>query len=183
MNPADADLVQTARAGGHQAFSELVRRYAPRARAVCRARIGPRGPADDLAQEALLRAWRGLGTLLDPERFGGWLHGICVRVAQDWLKAKARGEVSWDPSLEAGLGDGRADAADGMTRRETRERVLDAVHRLPALHQEVIELFYFEDQSYDRMAAALGISSAAVNARLTKARKALRRTLRDEIEP
>jgi len=56
--------------------------------AVCHGRVGRtrrrRGPA----QETLLRGYRSLGTLLEPEKFAGWLTGIAIRTCLDWLKAK-----------------------------------------------------------------------------------------------
>ena len=67
---SDADLVRQARAGRTEAYAELVRRWAGRVMAICHARIGRAHLAEDLAQETLLRGFRALHTLVDPDRFG-----------------------------------------------------------------------------------------------------------------
>ena len=67
---SDADLVRQARAGRTTAYEELVRRWAGRITALCHARVKRAHLADELAQETLLRGFRALHTLTDPERFG-----------------------------------------------------------------------------------------------------------------
>src|SRR5947209_12501390 len=90
---SDAELVRQARAGRADAYAELVRRWAARIAAVCHARVGRAHVADDLAQETLLRGFRALGPLSDPDRFGPWLCGIALRTCLDWRKAKKNAQV------------------------------------------------------------------------------------------
>jgi RNA polymerase sigma-70 factor (ECF subfamily) len=179
MDASDGALVRAARDGRREAYDELVRRYAAKIRAVCGSRLGRRGPADDMTQEAFLRGYRALGTLEDPERFGSWLFGIAVRACLDWLKAKERSQVSFD-----GLGPDRnpEETLGSQPRPEAEEndrkrRVLEEVDSLPEIYREVVMLFYYKTQTYREMSALLGISPAAINARLTKARAMLRERL------
>src|SRR5262245_33038184 len=90
---SDGELVRQALAGRSQAFEELVRRWAGRVTALCHARVGRAGAAEDMAQETLLRAYRALRTLVEPDKFGPWLCGIAVRTCLDWLKSKDRTQV------------------------------------------------------------------------------------------
>src|SRR3954471_11736542 len=90
---SDAELVRQARAGRTEAFAELVRRWAGRITALCHARCGRAHLADDLAQETLLRGFRSLATLTDPERFGAWLCGIALRTWLDWRKLRQNAQV------------------------------------------------------------------------------------------
>src|SRR3954449_3012483 len=90
---SDAELVRLARAGRAEAYAELVRRWAGRITALCHARVGRSHPADDLAQETLLRGFRALGSLSDPERFGPWLCGIALRACLDWRKARQNAQI------------------------------------------------------------------------------------------
>ena len=53
----------------------------------------PHGAADDLAQETLLRGFRSLHTLVDPDRFGTWLSGIALRTCRDWLKSRQNAQI------------------------------------------------------------------------------------------
>src|SRR5438105_1491788 len=89
---SDGELVRQTLAGRTQAYGELVRRWAGRVTALCHARAG-RTAAEDLAQEALLRGFRALASLADPDKFGPWLCGIAHRVCLDWFKSKDRTHV------------------------------------------------------------------------------------------
>lgn len=170
MELSDGDLVRAVLGGRREAFEEIVRRHAGRIRAVCWARLGRRGPVDDMVQEAFLRGYRALATLTEPDKLGNWLYGIALRACLDWLKAKERSQVSFD----ADFPDSRLPDPDA---EERRTRLLDAVEALPDLYREVIVMFYFGPRSYLEMSATLGISPAAINARLTKARAMLRERL------
>ena len=182
MGESDAELVRAAQAGRREAYEELVRRYSGRVAAVCWAKLGRRDPVEDLAQEAFLRGWRSLNTLEDPAKFGGWLYGIAVRACLDRLKDR-----EWSqPSLHA-LGPGRSPddlagrppaSPSTMEQGEQQAKILAEVESLPEIFREVVMMFYFQQQTHEEMAAVLGIGPAAVNARLTKARKLLRTRLK-----
>src|SRR6516164_6324344 len=90
---SDGELVRQSLSGRTQAYEELVRRWAGRITALCHAKVGRADAADDLAQEALLRGFRALDSLAEPEKFGPWLCGIAQRASLDWLKAKERTQV------------------------------------------------------------------------------------------
>src|SRR6516162_1349959 len=89
----DGDLVRQARTGSHGALAELTNRWAKKVLALCHFHVGSAEAAADLAQEALMRSMKGLGTLTEPEKFGPWVRGIAKRVCLDWLKAKKRSAV------------------------------------------------------------------------------------------
>lgn len=174
MDASDGDLVASAREGRREAYDELVRRYAAKISAVCGSRMGRRGPVEDMTQEAFMRGYRALATLEEPEKFGSWLYGIAVRACLDWLKSKARSQVSLEALGPAGEA---AHVPDGAPDEERQKRVLDGVEGLPEIFREVVMCFYYKKQSYQEMSAMLGITPAAVNARLTKARALLRERL------
>jgi RNA polymerase sigma-70 factor (ECF subfamily) len=180
---SDAELVRQARAGRPEAFGELARRWSWRVTALCHARVGRAHTADDLAQEALLRAYRALHTLTDPERFGPWLCGIAARASLDWLKARKNAQVPFsalgpglspDEFLHARQG-GEAD----VDHADECRRLLAEVEALPEECRTVVMLYYYEDVTYRDVARTLGVSVATVNARLTRARALLRARLSD----
>jgi RNA polymerase sigma-70 factor (ECF subfamily) len=177
----DADLVRQAQQGDAAAYGELVRRWSARILGFCHAKVG-RSPAEDLAQETLLRGFRALATLADPERFGAWLRGIAVRVCLDWLKAKGRRDARFQ-SLD---GDGELnDFADGGVRspgdeaeyRDDLDQLMREVERLPEEYREVLMIYYYDEPTYAQLAEMLEVSTATINSRLTKARKLLRERL------
>jgi RNA polymerase sigma-70 factor (ECF subfamily) len=185
MDVADAELVAAVRSGRREAFEELVRRYAARIYVACRSRLGRRGPVEDMVQEAFLRGYRAIGTLSDPGKFGSWLYGIAVRACLDWLKARERSQVPLgvlapDQNPEGILaGQPRSDPEE----EDRRSRLLVAVEGLPEIYREVVMMFYYRRQSYREMSAMLGITPAAINARLSKARALLREDLARAVGP
>jgi len=72
----DGELVRHTLAGRTSAYDPLVRKWAARVTAVCHARVGRPDVAEELAQEALFRGYKALGSLAEPEKFGPWLCGI-----------------------------------------------------------------------------------------------------------
>jgi RNA polymerase sigma-70 factor, ECF subfamily len=175
---SDGDLVRQTLAGENRAYEELVRRWAARVLAICHGRVGQRDVAEDMAQETLLRGFRHLAALAEPEKFAGWLCGIAVRTCLDWLKAKERTQVSFstlsrDGNLN-GVLDRPAEPADHVGETED---LLAEIELLPQAYRETLLLYYYEDVTYQDLATLLGVSVATVNARLTKARKMLRERL------
>jgi RNA polymerase sigma-70 factor (ECF subfamily) len=171
---SDGQLVRQAVAGRTAAYEQLVRRWSARVLALCRARVRDRAAAEDLAQETLLRGFRGLRTLADPDRFGSWLFGIAVRTCLDWLKSSQRTEVGYSALGEGGEETIPARPDDAAERRDDTERLMTEVQRLPESYRETLMLYYCQDCTYQELAEALGVSAATVNARLTKARMMLR---------
>jgi RNA polymerase sigma-70 factor (ECF subfamily) len=156
------------------AYAELSRRWAAPVLAVCHARVRCRHTAEDLAQETLLRGLQSLGTLLDRERFGPWLRAIAQRTCLDWLKSKQSQQVPFtalggEPAEAATL-----DAGRELEEAEDRQRLLELVAGLDDDCREVVLLYYCQDVTYADLAELLGVSSATINARLTKARALLR---------
>lgn len=179
---SDEDLVRQVLAGRTAAYAVLVRRWSARVLATCHARVRSAHAAEDLAQEALMRGYQGLRSLADPARFGAWLSGIATRTCLDWLKAKPQTEVPFStlghdarPAPPADdLESPHEPAADG---RDERSRLMAAVEALPDAYCQVVMLYYYSEVTYQELAEMLGVSSATVNARLTKARAMLRERL------
>lgn len=152
----------------------MIHRWAPRVLAVCCARIRHRDSAEELAQESLARGLRSLPSLSDPDRFGAWLCGIATRTCLDWLKARARTEVQL--STEYGLSHGTT-PADQVASQDELSALMEAVDQLPDSLREALLIYYYCDVTYEDLGTMLGVSSATVNARLTKARSVLREKL------
>ena len=178
----DGELVRQTLAGRAQAYEELVRRWAGRVTALCHAKVGRADAAEDMAQEALLRGYRSLSSLAEPEKFGAWLCGIAVRACLDWLKAKQRTQIPFSalgPHCHPEEFLPSRSETDGfaLDREEELQQLMVAVEALAEDYREVILLYYYEDVTYRDLAELLGVSSATINARLTKARALLRERL------
>ncbi len=175
----DAELVREALAGHREAYAHLVRRWAARVTALCYARTGRADAAEDLAQETLLRGYRALNSLSDPDKFGNWLCGIATRACLDWIKERQRSAIPFSTlgnnhNLDE---DKHPCAPENSDQRDECRRLLCEVERLPLIYREALMLFYYEDLTYREAAEVLGITPAAVNQRLTRARAMLRERL------
>lgn len=180
----DGELVRQTLAGRSQAYEELVRRWSARVLGLCHARVGRLGVAEDMAQEALLRGFKAISTLNDPEKFGSWLCGIAIRACLDWLKARERSQISFsvlDP--DGGADNFPENEADGSAadHAEDLQHLMAEVEILPHELREVLMIYYYNDLTYRDIAQMLGVSSATINARLTKARALLRERLGDKV--
>src|SRR5262249_21062068 len=179
-NMSDGELVRLTLAGQAEAYEALVRQYAGRVTALCHARVRRADAADDLAQETFLRAYRGLTSLAEPDKFGPWLCGIARRACLDWLKSRARSQVHFsalrpDQDPEELLA---APSADGTRLDPDDQRQLLAeIDALPDDCRQVVLLYYYNDLTYRDLAHLLGVSPATINARLTRARALLRERL------
>lgn len=181
-DPGERDLLEKARGGNLFAFEEIVRRHQRRVFAVAYRVLRRHDAADDVAQEAFVRAWRNLKDF-DLERpFAPWVCRIAANLAVN--------EVRSPRAREQGLPEGHAetpaetaDPLEGVLDQEAR-RVLDAALReIPQEQRAVFVLRVFEEQSYREIAEGLGISIGTVMSRLARAREKLRLALLPYLGP
>lgn len=182
IHMTDAELIKKTLNGQTSAFEVIVRRWSARLTAFVLSRVRRVDVAEDLAQECLLRSFRNLATLRQPERYGSWLFSIANMAAIDWMKAKARTEVSFEGATDFtnGCAAWTSDAPtpeENCCQLEDDQRLMDEVMALPDALREVILIYYYDDVTYKDMAEMLGVSTATINVRLTKARATLREKL------
>jgi RNA polymerase sigma-70 factor (ECF subfamily) len=176
LDPAEADLLGKARGGNLFAFEEVVRRYQRRVYAVAFRIVRRHDVADDVTQEAFIRAHRALSSF-DPGRpFGPWICRIAANLAINHVRSPA--------SREEPLPEGHAEAPSGepgpevgVLEREGREVLRRAVEALPLEQRAVFVLRVQEELSYREIAEALGLSMGTVMSRLSRAREKLREAL------
>lgn len=130
----------------------------------------PRHEAEEVVQEALLRAYLGLSRLRDAERFGSWLCGIAINLAKMHLRRRAA-----RPRLVAA--GGVAERAIDVEEHELLRIVQDALELLPPGQRDVVLMHYIDDLSCEEIAHLLDTTSGAVRVRLHRARAQLRREL------
>lgn len=182
-NAGDTALVSAARLGDREAFAGLVLRHRARLIAVCQRTISNPADAEDAAQEAVLQALLSLDSLRQPDRFGPWLVGIGLNVCRRLLREQSGDCWSWDAMLGGRIAFEPASGQPGpdelANAAELAERVRQAVDDLPGGQRSAVLLFYLTSLTYAETAALLGIEVSAVKARLHKARRSLRRRLRE----
>jgi RNA polymerase sigma-70 factor (ECF subfamily) len=176
----DRELVARVLAGDLDAFDGLVRKYNRMAGAIAFGVCGDFQTAEDIVQEAFLKAFRSLGALKDPRRFRVWLAGIVRNKGIDCVRERKR---HWPMPSEEALAAADAGLFDADTpqelflREEFRSKVLDAIRTLPEEDRLVVTLKHMEGLSYKEIAEITGTSVSAVESRLFRARRALRTKL------
>ena len=174
----DHDLVRAAATGDAQAFEGLYRRHSRRVYAVVwRLAGGQAARADDLVQEAFIRAWQALPAFRFESAFSTWLHRLAVNTALMQLRKRAGGE---DAETDDGVLD-FVPTADTAGQR-TRER-LDlerAVATLPERARAVLVLHDIEGWKHEEIAAELGMAVGSSTAQVHRARRLLRERLGED---
>ena len=183
--------VRAAQRGDAEAFVCLVGEHEAALRRFCERLVRDSAPAEDLAQETLLRAFQALPRLEDPARFGAWLFGIAVNLARLTWRRRHREPLSLDhptgsaqpqPQGESPWGPAApATPERAYEQAEQARRLLDAIASLPAPLRHTVILHYIEDLSYAEVAAAMQVPVTTVKGWLHKSRTRLRRTLADDV--
>jgi RNA polymerase sigma-70 factor (ECF subfamily) len=157
-------------------FEERVRDSSTLAFRVALSVVRCREDAEDVAQEAFLRAHRSFASLRDRERFRSWLVRTAFRLALDHLRGRARRQRREDTAaspLDAG-----PTAEDDLARREVQEKVGRAVDALPEKLRIVTVLAAIEGHDLREVARLLALPEGTVKSRLHLARQALSESLR-----
>jgi RNA polymerase sigma-70 factor (ECF subfamily) len=165
-------LVERARRGDHDAFTELVRGAVTRLDQAARLVLRDPEQARDAVQEALIRAWRDLPGLRDPDRFDAWLYRLTVNSCLDQTRRRRRRpiEVELSPIDSPATTDMAGDVAD-------RDLVDQAMRRLDQDERAVVVLHYFLGMPLTDVAASLGIPAGTVKSRLHRALGEMRATV------
>lgn len=161
--------------GDPEAFAGVVRRHGGRLVALCARLTGDRGLGEELAQEALARAFAALASWRGESGFKPWLTRVAVNACRDWQKAGARAErpAELDPAALATTLDPEREVAG----RELRDALAAAIARLAPANREAFVLFHVEGLPYEEIRAITGVSVTALKVRVHRARQRLREEL------
>ena len=186
----EGELIGLARGGSGAAFGEIMRRNNRRLFRAARGIIGSDWEAEEVVQDAYVRAFRGLEAFREEAALGTWLTRIVINEAQVRLRGrretlplseldeKTMGEIIQFPS--GGL---NADPERQAALGEIRILLESAIDKLPAPFREVFILRQIEGLSTDETAHSLSIEPQTVKTRLHRARTRLRRALQDQLAP
>ena len=183
----DAALVRATLAGRAEAFGRLYDRYAPLVRAICFDVTGDLTHAQDLSQDAFVRAYPKLARLRQPDRFGAWLVGITRHVCREWRRSRRRGRWHLRRASERADGpaawDAAAAPADPAGGDDDLMQLRQAIAALPQTEREALHLFYLQEQPADAAARVLGLSRSGFYRALERAKERLRRLVPIERPP
>ena len=172
----DEDLVRRVGQGDPAAIQAMVARKLPRMLALAQRMLGDAVEAEDVAQEAMLRAWRQApGWAPGRAKFDTWLHRVALNLCYDRLRR--RREIPTDA-----VPDRRDEGAApdrGLLAADVGAAVNSALARLPDRQREAIVLCHYQELSNIEAAGLMKISIEALESLLSRGRRALRQALAD----
>lgn len=183
-DPGDGPLIDRCLGGDLEAYGEIVDRYSGRLINVALMMVGDRHEAEDLAQEAFIRAYRGLGNFRGRARFSSWLYQITLNLCRDHLKARSRrGQRMEEAELE-GLADGgdAVPATRALLEAELSETMRREINTLPYVYREAFVLRHLQGLEYEEVAGITGVPADTVRVRAYRAREMLRGKLASAVD-
>ncbi len=178
----DAELVASALTGSQDAFRELVVRFERPVYSLIVRMVQDSAMAEDLAQEAFVKAYRSLRSYDASRKLSSWLFKIAHNTAIDHLRRSSPDTVSLDASpdedgrggLAAVLADGSVENPAAAAERRDMARALErAISRLRPEYRESVVLFYIEGASYQEICDVTKLPLGTVKTNLHRARKEL----------
>ncbi len=184
MDQTVTTIIKKIKRGHREAFAEIVEMYKIPVFNICLRMVRIPQEAEDLAQEAFIRAYTNIDTYETDRKFSTWLFRIATNLSIDYLRKKKP-----DTSLDAEISgtDGytighQVAAADPLPEqqlltRETQAFVQDAIMALPVKYRSAIILKYIQDLSLKEISDILEIPVATVKTRIHRGREALKQAL------
>ncbi len=187
VDSSDLELVQRVQRGDKSAFDLLVRKYQHKVVKLVMRYMRDPADAEDVSQEAFIKAYRALPNFRGDSAFYTWLYRIAINTAKNAIVARKRSPVEYDLDLQntedsydmqGRLADTETPEALVLT-EEIRTIVNAAIDALPEDLRTAIVLRELEGMSYEEIAAAMECPVGTVRSRIFRAREAIDRRLAD----
>lgn len=190
----DRLLVDRFRGGDSTAFDQLVTRYWDRIYAMVNQLLRNAQDAEEVTQDAFIRAHRGLVNFRGDSAFSTWLYQIATNLARNrywyWWRRKRDKSISFDapfgPDNDSTIADvistEQETPEDATVTQEFVNRVAQCMELLNEKHREILILRNVQNLAYEEIAEILGISVGTVKSRIARARESLREKLGGEFE-
>ena len=162
-----------------EAFEQIVGEYQDRIYRLALSIMGDPAAAEEAAQDALVRIWKGLGGFRAEAKLSTWIYAVTRNAC---LTALGRGGLRAISLEEPGARREAETRSSGWVRHWSPEAA-DLLDRLPAKYRRVATLFYMQEKSYDEVALMLGLPVGTVKTYLFRARKTLAEAMARERTP
>jgi RNA polymerase sigma-70 factor (ECF subfamily) len=167
MDASEIEQYRAAIRGDREAFEMIIRTHSRTLFAIAYGILQNREEAEDVVQDALVKAWKTRWRVRDPQKFPAWLCMIARHSAHDVFR-KRRPLPKLDP----------AESSDSSDQPELDRHLHSALATLPELHRAALILRYFEEMDYATIESRLGITNGALRGILGRALVAMRKQLR-----
>jgi RNA polymerase sigma-70 factor (ECF subfamily) len=177
----ESDLVAASARGDQDAFRRLVERYRRLVLHVAFRSMGDMSLAEDVAQEAFIKVFRGLPHYRPEKPFVHWLHRVVANAVTDELRRK-RSTIPLDAMVNPPESP-EADPEDVAGQHDVQQAVRAAIAALPTRYRDIISLQVFHELTYEEIARRLQLPLGTVMWRLNMAKRLLRKQLGDAFRP
>jgi RNA polymerase sigma-70 factor (ECF subfamily) len=178
VSSTDAEIVRRLRSGDRESFGHLVQAYQARLFGLVLMMVRQPAAAEEVTQDAFVRAYTHLGQYDEHRPFYPWLASIAVRLAQNWLLRHGRTRRREGAPLDEAKEPGEMSSSLTSLLTDERSRALwRAVSALPSGERTVVFLYYRDEMAVSDVARALGVTSGTVKTLLFRARRHLRERL------
>ena len=182
----DFELIERFKTGDVRAFELIVEAYASKAYQIAYGLLGNKQDAEEVVQDAFLKAYKKLDGFRGDSSFSTWFYRILTNLSRNkyhWNRRRGAGvnlsmsnrDPESDAKSEMEIPDKKLNPSVLMQRKEVGNELTRAVGELPENLREVLVLRHVEDMSYAEMASMLGCELGTVKSRLARAREALKK--------
>src|SRR5690349_7726989 len=175
MDSSERETFQAAILGDREAFELIIRTQSRALFAIAYSILQNREEAEDVVQDALLKAWKTRSRVRDPEKFPSWLGMIARHRAHDLVRRRRplrlaeSPDETVDPEIEQ--------SSNAAREKAVSAQIHTALGSLPELHRMAITLRYFEEMDYASIESTLGLSNGALRGILGRAMTTMRKRL------
>ncbi|HOK04185.1 MAG TPA: sigma-70 family RNA polymerase sigma factor [Victivallales bacterium] len=189
----DIELVKRAREGSQEAFEELIRRHSRYMFGIAYGLLNTTEDAEEIVQDAFLKAYRNLQSLRDDKLFFSWLCRITLNMSRNrynWNKIRGKGQnVSINEGVSADnenkgemeLLSDLAQPDKELEKKEIEKFILQAMESLPEIFREPLVLRHIKDLSYKEIADILNLNIDTVKTRISRGRAILASKIKNKI--
>ena len=174
------ELVALLQQDDETAFNTLVNQYKTYVYSVAYNRIGNFTDSEEIAQMAFIEVYKHIKELKEPEKLLSWLHGITDRVSLNWLRKYRKPRIVSLNETENNIADKEVEPLDKLVKDEENtmqeNEAMKVYKSLEPEYQQVLNLKYMEELSYDEIAERLGVTKDMVRGRLYRAHQALKKS-------
>lgn len=180
----DESLVMYSLGGDRDAFCQIVDRYQNLLCSLAYSSVGQVQLSEDLAQETFIEAWKSLANLEDPSKLKAWLCGILrFRISAHFRKSyKQPTDQADEYSEDHAIADENAELEQTHINEQQQALMWQVLSGIHETYREPLVLFYREQQSIEKVASELDLTTDTVKQRLSRGRKLLKEAMSDFVE-
>jgi len=177
MKDEDKHIIKLIKNGEVTAFAQLIDRYQHMAFTLALSIVKNREDAQEITQDAFMKAYRSLADFREQSRFSSWLYRIVYNTAISAQRLKKDAFLDIDSTAAKYSSENRVEASDKLETRDRKVLLKQAIAQLDEDDAFIVILYYYKDLSIEEIQQITGISNSNIKVKLHRSRKRLFQTL------